>query len=210
MGPRAQAEAARPDPLAQEVAAQAHLGGIHADAERPFLPPAPMAAPETPMVAPPARRPDPMAEAELLNAGRAPAPKRSLFARVTGAGRAKALFGQDGTPAPAPRPSVEPSFSAPAAAEPAAPVAPVAPVAPQAQAPVAPPAPPVAQAPARPEPAPQPQAARSEPVKAPPAPPAPPAPSQPALGGLEGSASRDRDLQEDLLEIPAFLRRQAN
>ncbi len=187
---QAPAPTPQPDPLAAEVAAEAHAGGIHADAEKPFLPPAPMAAPEAPVSAAPPRRPDPMAEAELLNADRTAPPRRSLFARVTGAGRGRSLFGSDPAPVAA-KPSVEPSFSAPTKA--AAPAAPEAPAqAPVAQAPVAP-------APATPAP-------RAEAPKAPPA----PAASQPALGGLDPAPSRNSELQEDLLEIPAFLRRQAN
>jgi cell division protein FtsZ len=171
-----------PDPLARDVAARAYAGGIHADAEQPFLPPAPTAAPETPVVAAAPHRPDPMAEAELLNAGKAaPAPRRSLFSRVTAGTKALSRFGQDDTIAP-PKPEIEPRFAAPsrpapAKAPPAAEAIPAAPAQPQATSPA------------------QPQA---------------PATSQPALGGLEAQPPRDRDLQDDLLEIPAFLRRQAN
>jgi cell division protein FtsZ len=171
-----------PDPLARDVAARAYAGGIHADAEQPFLPPAPTAAPETPVVAAAPHRPDPMAEAELLNAGKAaPAPRRSLFSRVTAGTKALSRFGQDDTMAP-PKPEIEPRFAAPsrpapAKAPPAAEAIPAAPAQPQATSPA------------------QPQA---------------PATSQPALGGLEAQPPRDRDLQDDLLEIPAFLRRQAN
>ena len=162
---------------------QAAPGSIHGEADKPFLPPRPMMAPEDPEHArAPLRKPDPLAEAELVNAGRSEAPRKkclSLFERVTGTGRAK-RFG-DPEPAPA-RPSVEPKFSAPV--EPAA---------------------------RAPEPAPMP-APKAEPMaEAAPAPqPAPKAPTQPALGGLEQNSSRERNAEEDLLEIPAFLRRQAN
>jgi cell division protein FtsZ len=178
--------AAGPDPLAKEVAARAYAGGIHADAEQAFLPPAPTMAPETPVVAAAPRRADPMAEAELVNAGQAapaPAPRRSLFSRVTAGTRALSRFGQD-EPTVTTKPDIEPRFAAPAPSRPT---------------PVK--APPAAEAiPAAP----------AQPPAAPPAQPQAPAASQPALGGLESPPSRDRDLQDDLLEIPAFLRRQAN
>ena len=218
--PQPAAPAPQPAPK-MEAAIQ---GGIHGDAEKPFLPPPPMAAPETPAMAKPQRATNPMAEAELVNAGRAqPAAKRSLFARVTGGG----LFGYSDAQ-PAKKAVVEPSFRA---SEPAAraeaPATPVAetPAAPVAEAPAPQPAPveaaapeipaepvaPVAEAPAAPAPAtaPAPQAARPEPRPEPRAEPKP-APAQPALGGLDPAPAKDRDLQEDLLEIPAFLRRQAN
>ncbi len=184
------------DPLAQEVARRALAGGIHAGADQPFVPPPPIAAPETPETAYPVRRPDPLAEAELVNAGRprAPEPPRkkgpSLFERVTGAGRAR-LFGEAGVgepPVPAPRAAVEPRFGAPAPKAEAAP----GPKAPLAQ----PPAPPA------------PVAAQPAPQTAPPAQPA--APSQAGFSGLEPQPAKDKDIEDDLLEIPAFLRRQAN
>jgi cell division protein FtsZ len=178
--------AAGVDPLAREIAARAYAGGIHADAEQPFLPPAPTAAPETPVVAAAPRRPDPMAEAELVNAGQAapaPAPRRSLFSRVTAGTKALSRLGQDESVTPS-KPDIEPRFAAqapsrpaPAKAPPAAEAIPAAPAQPQAVSPA------------------QPQA---------------PAASQPALGGFEAQPPKDRDLQDDLLEIPAFLRRQAN
>ncbi len=182
-------------------------GNIHSEADKPFLPPRPMMAPEEPEQArAPLRKPDPLAEAELVNAGRAEPPRKkglSLFERVTGAGRAK-----QSEPAPA-RPAVEPKFSAPV--EPAAPAARTPEPAPQpAPMPEAMPAPqpaPVAEAAPAPQPAPQPAPVAKTPE---PAPVAPKAPAQPALGGLEPSPGRERNAEEDLLEIPAFLRRQAN
>ncbi|MGE0650130.1 MAG: cell division protein FtsZ [Alphaproteobacteria bacterium] len=179
--------AAGPDPLAKEVATRAYAGGIHADAEQPFLPPAPTAAPETPVVAAAPRRADPMAEAEMVNAGQpaqALAPRRSLFSRVTAGTRALSRLTQDEPTAPT-KPEIEPRFAAPAPSRPA----PVRATPPAAQA--IPPAP-------------------AQPQAASPAQPQAPAANQPALGGLEAQPARDRDLQDDLLEIPAFLRRQAN
>jgi fused signal recognition particle receptor len=58
----------------------------------------------------------------------------------------------------------------------------------------------------RPEPKPEPKA-EPEPAKAPPAVDEPP---QGDLGDLAPKGGLDKDVQEDLLEIPAFLRRQAN
>jgi cell division protein FtsZ len=190
---------ATPEPAPARAESQPG-SSIHGDADKPFLPPRPMATPEEPEQArAPLRKPDPLAEAELVNAGRAEAPPkkgRSLFARVTGTGRS--LFG-DAEPAPS-RPVVEPKFQAPA--EPAAPAARAPEPAPEAE-PVAETAPareaaPVAPAARTPEPAPAPAPAASK------------APAQQALGGLEPSGNRERNTEEDLLEIPAFLRRQAN
>jgi cell division protein FtsZ len=143
-------------------------------------------APETPVVAAAPRRPDPMAEAELVNAGQtaqAPAPRRSLFSRVTAGTRALSRLGQDEPAAPT-KPEIEPRFATQAPSRPS----------PVRAAPAAETIPPAA----------------AQPQVAPPAPLQAPTASQPALGGLEAQPSRDRDLQDDLLEIPAFLRRQAN
>jgi len=129
--------------------------------------PAPQAADEAPFIAPePTRpanrraatgRPDPMSEAEAVNAGRRSEPKRSrgfsLFRRMTGA-------------------SAEPAVETP----PATPAAQAAPAAPEAPAAVAP------------DPAPAPSLKAPEPTD--------------RLGTLSE--------EEDLLEIPSFLRRQAN
>ena len=213
---QAMAEAMPPvaDPLAQQVAEQAIAGGIHGDINKPFLPPAPVAAPETPEIARPARRPDPMAEAEMVNAGRGrelQTPRKkgpSLFERMTGTGRARLPGEAPAAPRTAPAP-VEPRFSA-SASQPAPAAAPPAPRAEApAPAPAAPQAP-AAAAPAAPQPAaPAPQPAQPAPQAAPQATQAP-APSQPGLSGLEPQGAKDRDIEEDLLEIPAFLRRQAN
>jgi cell division protein FtsZ len=208
------------DPLAGTVANQAISGGMHPNADTPFLPPKPMAAPEQPPRPAVSPKPDPMAEAELINAGKAEAPQRkgpSLFERVTGTGRARLFGGDAAEPAPAlaAKPTIEPSFSAPIerpVEKPAAAPAPTAQVEPPAMpaapaAPAAPATPPVAEAEAAPPPAPQPAPV----AKVPEAPPAPaPAPRQPALGGLEPDQAKNQDIEEDLLEIPAFLRRQAN
>jgi cell division protein FtsZ len=136
---------------------------------------------------PPAARPtNAFAEADMVNAPpQAREPRRrlpSLFERVTGTGRARA--------------AAEP---APAAAAPAPRPAPVAAT--------------VRPAPVAPAPAPAPAAAAT-PAAAPtpaPAPAAQAAPVQQRLGGLDPAdrlmTSRAED---DLLDIPAFLRRQAN
>jgi cell division protein FtsZ len=182
-----------------------------------FLPPPPVEAPAshagTHLTM--TKYPDPMAEADLVNAGLAPpksTPSRrkgpSLFERVTGTGRARtnhppvddmpkasaAVEPSLGMAAPQPVPE-PPSMGAPdpdhvpAAPEPrlemelAAPSREIAPE----------------PAPAAPEPQPQPQPQ-----------PAADMPAQGDLGSLEPKAGPDKDVQEDLLEIPAFLRRQSN
>jgi cell division protein FtsZ len=53
-------------------------------------------------------------------------------------------------------------------------------------------------------------AAPVQPVAAAPAAPAAPAASQPRLGGLDPADRLQPKSEDDLLEIPAFLRRQAN
>ncbi len=128
------------------------------------------------------RLPNAFAEADMVNSPREQPRRRlpSLFERVTGTGRGRAEPSMTSAPAAAPAPKPAP---APMAAAPAPVAAPVAP------APVAAPAP----APA--------------PVQA-----AAPAPAaQQRLGGLDPTdrlmATRAED---DLLDIPAFLRRQAN
>ena len=173
---RAAEEAAREgETEGEEAAAAARMdrgGGIHADAEKPFLPPPPIEGPEPSPSDRSEHRPDPMAEAEFLNAGRerARAPERkgpSLFERMTGTGRARILREQADRHA-------EPSLgAAKAAPEPAAEAVPEPGRGPQ---------PPSAAAPAQQQP----------------------------LGGLESRPAKERGLDEEVLEIPAFLRRQAN
>jgi cell division protein FtsZ len=178
-----------------------------------FLPPPPVEAPESDTGAHPAmtRNPDPMAEADLVNAGLAP-PKSSsgrrkgpsLFERVTGTGRARTnhppsddLPRAGATAEPrlgmaAPQPAPEPPGMGardpdpvPAAPEPRLEVEMPVPSRETAPEP----------APAAPEPQPQPAAEM---------------PAQGDLENLEPKAGPDKDVQEDLLEIPAFLRRQSN
>jgi cell division protein FtsZ len=194
---------APPSPQPQAAAAEP----VPAPAPQPvaapeaFIPPAPASTQPTPA------KPDAMAEAAILNGpggskttGSAPAPRPrmpSLFERVTGTGRARPSE-VDEVPSEEPGPTAKPAAAAPSAA-PAASPAPAAPEAPKAVAQDAP-------APAQPEPG---QVTRLRPptVAAEPAKPAP----QAQLGGLDASdriaAPQD---EEDVLDIPAFLRRQAN
>ncbi|MDX1483555.1 MAG: cell division protein FtsZ [Alphaproteobacteria bacterium] len=192
-----------------------------------FLPPPPVRVADRPEEAkPPAMAsPNPLAEADLVNAGiaapKSAPPRRkgpSLFERVTGTGRARA--GKPSAEAPKPRSApAEPSLpSAPRAAVPE----PLSMVAPDpGEKPALPETPEpgsevdeAGAAPfteAKPE-APAEDATASDAGSGTAIPPAPPAeaPKQGDLGGLEPKAELDKDVQEDLLEIPAFLRRQAN
>ncbi len=180
-----------------------------------FLPPPPVEAPESPAEAYPtmAGEPDPMAEADLVNAGMAP-PKAatgrrkgpSLFERVTGTGRARAN-----------RRPADAMAKAGAAAGPRLGTAPATPAVPQPPSMVAPdpdqgPVAPVAPDPWLHEDSPAPaREIAPEPAAAPPEPEATAKmPAQGDLGSLEPKAGQDKDVHEDLLEIPAFLRRQAN
>ena len=183
-----------------------------------FLPPPPVEAPESPAQAypPMARHPDPMAEADLVNAGMAPpksSPGRrkgpSLFERVTGTGRARANH-RPADAMPKAGANEEPSLGT--AATPPAPATQAVPQPPSMVAPDP------DQAPAKPEAtypmldrdlaapsretAPEPAATEPEAAAE--------MPAQGDLGSLEPKAGLDKDIQEDLLEIPAFLRRQAN
>jgi cell division protein FtsZ len=141
------------------------------------------------MANPPAARPaNAFAEADMVNApaqAREPKRRASLFERVTGTGRARA---PEAAPQPAPTAAPAPAAAAPRPA-------------PAAAAPAAP-APAAAAATVVPAPA---------PVAAAPLAPAAASPVQHRLGGLDPSdrltTSRAED---DLLDIPAFLRRQAN
>jgi len=181
-----------------------------------FLPPPPVEAPESPAGAHHAttRYPDPMAEADLVNARLAPpksSPGRrkgpSLFERFTGTGRACA----NQSPAddlPKASTAVEPRLGT---AKPIPAPAQAVPVPPSMVAPD-----PV-QVPEAPEPRPDMESATPsrgiapEPTPAEPQPqPAAGIPAQGDLGSLEPKVGLDNDIQEDLLEIPAFLRRQAN
>jgi len=154
-------------------------------AGQPFLPPRPaMPAPREPQLRAPQAAPNAFAEAAIEN-GAAQTEKRrgrSLFQKVTGAVNSLVTDEEQGT----------------ARAAPAAPI----------EAPTTPnPAP----APSLTAPAPTPPAVSQEPAADTAAETAPPAPAQPSLTNLEPdgrpqAASSD----EDTLEIPAFLRRQAN
>jgi cell division protein FtsZ len=196
-----------------------------------FLPPPPMEAPEEPETA----HPGLLADSNPLTGNRwadaSPAPAReepvrrkgpSLFERVTGTGRARAERAQKTASvrsADGPEPRIgmgephpaQPTRIAPQEAATRAPIAEPAPARPDSMSPM-PRSPeprldmePKAAAPeseAKPEPR-----AEPEPVKAPPA---VEESSQGRLGDLEPKGALDKDVQEDLLEIPAFLRRQAN
>ncbi len=226
---------AEPAPVAETPApAQAEMpvaAKPEAPAEKPaekpvpasaFIPPKPVAAERKPAPAPEQRRADAFAEAAMTNAGAQSERRRgrSLFQKVTGAVNRAIAEEQPAPAAPAPVQRREPVAAAAAmpAAMPAAEAAPAV-----AEVPVMPePAPaalpePVIEAVAEPvveavtetiaepvaeavvEPAPQPEL------------PAAPAPAQQTLADIEpaqpSTPSRD---EEDMLEIPAFLRRQAN
>jgi cell division protein FtsZ len=180
--PVAAAASARLEPTlkAEPVAKRIEPSFIAPRPVEPGLPPR--------MANPPAARPtNAFAEADMVNApAQAREPRRrgpSLFERVTGTGRARA--GESAPQAAAPAPAAAPR-PAPAAAAPAPT-----------------PAPAVAAATPAPAPAPAPTAA-AQPAAA-------GSPAQHRLGGLDPSdrltTSRAED---DLLDIPAFLRRQAN
>jgi len=216
-----EAGAAIADPQApgQIVEAQTATQDPFSGSDDNFLPPPPIAAPESSASAQAdmTRNPDPMAEADIINAGLT-SPKNtlgrrkgpSLFERVTGTGRARA----NQSPAdvlPKDSATVEPSLGT--EKPPAAPATREVPVPPSIVAPD--PAPPSTALKPQPdmesavstqeialeltstEPEPQPQ-------------PATDMPTQGDLGSLKPRAGLDDDVQEDLLEIPAFLRRQAN
>jgi cell division protein FtsZ len=135
-----------------------------------FIPPKPVEV--TPVAATPPTPVNPFAEAELVNATKAPqaaAPKRrpSLFERMTRSGVAKTDTAEEA-------PRAQPTLVMPQGG-----IMPTA----AAPAPVQPPM-------ATPTPAPQ--------------------VAQPRLGGLDPSDRLAPKAEDDLLEIPAFLRRQAN
>jgi cell division protein FtsZ len=183
-------------PAAAEAApAPMAAAPLAADGRKAFIPGMPVeptaSARATQATAPAAARP--FAEAAMVNAGHKPkASKPSLFERVTGTGRAR------DTAQEAARPAEPPAFRlAQPAAQPAAPAAP--------------------------QPAPEPVqvamaalAAAQTPAPMPAPQPAPqPAPSaQTSLGLGLGVDPADKpkaaSMDDDLLDIPAFLRRQAN
>jgi len=155
-----------------------------APAEKPFVAPPPVQR------MPPAPQPEmapPMAAEPLTAPPPAPAPRKmpNLFSRVTGSAWSRVTAGETREP-------VTPQLRASPAPRPAAP--PPAPAA-------------AAHAPAAPQPAPAAPTYMAQPAAASHAPP----PVQPRLSGLD---PKDRlatsRAEEDLLDIPAFLRRQAN
>jgi len=151
----------------------------------PFIPPQPQIATSRPSLR---KAPDPFAEAAVENAGRQPQKREnrglSLFERMTGAGRLR-----KGVVVTAPTSTVD---SGPAATAP--------------NPTVAEDLPPIAATP-------RPAETRIEPTLAKPTAP-PPAPKafEPAAlkAPSEGLSLPQPETEEDLLEIPAFLRRQAN
>lgn len=154
--------------------------------DEPFIPPPPVEpAKSEPVVA----EADPFREAEMLNATPPPEKRRAsnLFQRMTGnswSRRASSDDQPESTPEAATNEMAEPEIQAPAPAP-----------APAAIAPTPPPTPQVVEAPAAPETSPM----------------AGPVAMQPRLKGVD---SQERlpssQSEEDLLDIPAFLRRQAN
>jgi len=169
-------------------------------ASAPFIPPKPAAAERTEAKPATPRQADAFAEAAIANAGAQAERKRgrSLFQKVTGAvNRAMA----EDTVAEAP---AQPERREPTAARPAP-----TPEAPKPVAEAAPaPSPAVAETPAEPEAVKAPEPAK--PVAATPAAPAP-APAQQSLADIKPAVPRESArAEEDMLEIPAFLRRQAN
>jgi len=169
-------------------------------ASAPFIPPKPAAAERTEAKPATPRQANAFAEAAIANAGAQAERKRgrSLFQKVTGAvNRAMA----EDTVAEAP---AQPERREPTAARPAP-----TPEAPKPVAEAAPaPSPAVAETPAEPEAVKAPEPAK--PVAATPAAPAP-APAQQSLADIKPAAPRESArAEEDMLEIPAFLRRQAN
>ncbi|MGB1548078.1 MAG: cell division protein FtsZ, partial [Alphaproteobacteria bacterium] len=209
-GPAARAETAWADlaPAAEETPATAEAEAMAAPMDPPFI------APEPVIPAPAAAKqaaPDPFAAAAMANGTRRETAERpSLFERMTGTGRAARPSRETATAEPA-KPMAKPMAKpVPPTLERAAP-----PKAPERRAPSLEESRPVTPAPA-PTPAPARSAAPAQPPKpaAPMAPAAPAAPVQPRFDdtpAIEADASSpEADPEEDLLEIPAFLRRQAN
>ena len=173
-----------------------------------FIPPKPAAADKRPDTTMQPRKADAFAEAAIANAGAQAERKRgrSLFQKVTGAvNRAMNEEQTDDKPKASVR-------REPIAAKPEAPVAPK-PAEPQ-PAPVVTSAPVMAETPkvVAPEPVAQAEPVAVEAPRAPePAAIMPTAPAQQNLADIKPAAPRDNArAEEDMLEIPAFLRRQAN
>ncbi len=219
-GSAAPAEVARfpeaaADPMAeqeeaseQEPAGDGTDNGAGGDSPAPFIPDAPV---ETVPAAAEAARPDPIAVADMMNARSAedaPTPKKkgpSLFERVTGVGRQERREPQPPAVAKAPQ-APEPIPSPVSAPEPEA--------APQ-------PAPVAQPMESAPEPPPEThhetrhETHHDTPIPAPPPPAEQPAqsasPANMLLGALDtDDGGKNTGDDDDLLDIPAFLRRQAN
>ena len=179
--------------------------------DRPFIPPAPAEPPKS--VEEDVATADAFREAEMLNAAPVPPKKRqpNLLERMTGTSWSRREPAEPATPArEEAKPAETPKTAAPEAEKPKA-------QEPAIQQPTAAPAPTPAPTPA---PAPAPKAEAPPPVPPMPKPAAAVAPqpakpaatdSQPRLSGVD---PQDRlpssQSEEDLLDIPAFLRRQAN
>ena len=189
-----QEEASEPEPAGDEADAAAA-----GDSPAPFIPDAPVEA--APAVAE-AATPDPIAVADMMNArsaDEAPAPKKkgpSLFERVTGVGRQERREPQPPAVAKAPEPLPSPaSAPEPEAAPQPAPVAQSVESAPE--------SPPESQPETQPE----------TPIPTPPAeqPARSASPANMLLDTLyTGDGDKNTGDDDDLLDIPAFLRRQAN
>ena len=171
--------------------------------DKPFIPPAPAEPPKS--VEEDVATPDPFREAEMLNAAPVPPKKRTpnLLERMTGTSWSRRVPTEPAAPArEAAKPAEVPKMEAPEVEQPKA----EAPVMPQPAATPAPMPAPRAEVPPAVPPMPKPAAA----VTPPPAKPAA-TDSQPRLSGVD---PQDRlpssQSEEDLLDIPAFLRRQAN
>ncbi|MDE0539855.1 MAG: cell division protein FtsZ [Rhodospirillales bacterium] len=196
-----QEEAFEPEPAGDETDTAA--GG---DGPAPFIPDAPVEA--APAVAE-AATPDPIAAADQMNgrsADEAPAPKKkgpSLFERVTGVGRQERREPQPPAVAKAPQ-APEPIPSPESAPVPEAVPQPAPQPAPVAQS--------VEPAPES-SPETQHETQHETPVPTPPAeqPAQSASPANMLLGALDtGDGDKNPGDDDDLLDIPAFLRRQAN
>jgi len=183
--------------------------------EPPFIAPRPM---ESKPQAPLAGEPDPFAAAAMTNGGRKSTTdtRPSLFERMTGTGRARNREqAETPRPTPAPAPSMAPAAPAPATQAPIntqpTPERAAIPTPAPAPAPATMATPPMPEratirTPA-PAPAPMPTPPMPERAEAP----APtPEPEPEMTTAATGSAEPVERKEEDLLEIPAFLRRQAN
>jgi cell division protein FtsZ len=178
-----QAEVKAPEPAAETPKPVAHAPAPQAKTDDHFVPPPPVNA-KTGMRPQTAPRPNPMNEAALVNGGQAPAKRRwtSILEIVANSSRRPARDASEPVMARGQAPSR-------GTAQPATPVAPTASL-------------PLPE-PTRPEP---PKVEARTPERT-----ATPAPQQSELGGLEPTQPvQTRAGDDELLDIPAFLRRQAN